>query len=177
MNFAFNPISHRTLEAVVGPIINGYFFASVFSPTLFDKEEYDKKGNSKTHAVVIDKKFNIIHDPNKNNINVKKYPLSDEIKYNGIVRVFVFEKYEELDFSKLNLCKKEDFNKNTWIALNDFEINKIKKVLSNDEYYDIVKLEDDYYIIVILYNKVEYYIKCDQLSELLKVLKYIKKFL
>jgi len=67
--------------------VNGFFYATVCSPT------YNPKGELSgiTHAVVIDKKFNIVHDPNPNYKDVKRiYPLHD--KYNGIRQIEVFEK-------------------------------------------------------------------------------------
>ena len=45
--------------------VNGYWYASVESK-FFGKEV--------THAVVIDKNMNVIHDPNPNNIDVIYYP-------------------------------------------------------------------------------------------------------
>lgn len=67
--------------------INGLFYATVCSPT------YNSKGSLSgiTHAVVIDREFNIVYDPNPNYKNIKrKYPLHD--KYNGVRQIEVFEK-------------------------------------------------------------------------------------
>lgn len=65
--------------------VNGYFFASVYSPAYYNRED---KTPIK-HAVVIDSDLNIIHDPNPNNINVLEYPMAKDIKYNGIVDIFM----------------------------------------------------------------------------------------
>ena len=67
--------------------VDGYFYATVNSPTF--NPDGDLTGT--THAVVIDKNFNIVHDPNPNYKNEKRlYPLHD--KYNGIRSIEVFEK-------------------------------------------------------------------------------------
>ena len=57
--------------------INGHFYASVYSPLLFK--------NSKTHAVIINRNYNIIHDPNPYYKGLKEYPLKKELGYNGIL--------------------------------------------------------------------------------------------
>ena len=112
------------------------------------------------------------------------------------MKIKLFEEYNDLDFIKLNLSKMDDFNDNNWLTLSHNELNKIRTIFniteqdltSGENFYsvkhnkrlkyptliDIVKIEDDYYIIEILYKKSRYYVKCDQLSELLKTLKYIK---
>lgn len=66
--------------------INGFFYATVNSP------KFNPEGNLSgiCHAVIIDKDFNIVHDVNPNNVNIK-YPLHEE-KYNGIRSVEIFEK-------------------------------------------------------------------------------------
>ena len=61
--------------------INGFFFASVLSPKYADLK------NMETHAVICDKDYNIIHDPNPNYKNLIQYPLANIIGYNGIVGV------------------------------------------------------------------------------------------
>ncbi len=68
--------------------IDGYFVASVFSPKYFNYTD----GFHSTHAVVIDKDFNIVHDPNPYYQGIRHYPLSDLIGYNGIRDVFVIER-------------------------------------------------------------------------------------
>lgn len=62
--------------------VKGYFFASVYSPKYYLLAEQRK--DSATHAVIIDKDFNIVHDPNPEYQNLTKYPYADEIGYNGI---------------------------------------------------------------------------------------------
>lgn len=64
--------------------IGGLFLASVYSP------KYWKKGQ--THAVIIDKDFNIVHDPNPNYKDIKYYPFADEMGYNGILDIIIFGK-------------------------------------------------------------------------------------
>jgi len=65
--------------------INGLFFAAVCSP------KYNPSGDLSgvTHAVLIDKDFNIVHDPNPNNQDLKKYPLHE--CYNGIIYIEIYE--------------------------------------------------------------------------------------
>lgn len=67
--------------------IGGYFYASVNSP------KFHETGG--THAVVIDKDFNIVHDPNPNYKGLKIYSKSDVIQYNGILYVTIIEKIKE----------------------------------------------------------------------------------
>ncbi len=76
--------------------INGLFLAAVYSPKYFDSEKYlnDEKYKIPTHAVIIDKEFNIIFDPNPNYKNIKEYPLSKFIGYNGIISIDVINKNE-----------------------------------------------------------------------------------
>lgn len=66
--------------------VNGLFFASVCSPKFFTWQTLTE------HAVIIDKNFNIVHDPNKAYENILSYPLSSVIGYNGIIDVYVFNK-------------------------------------------------------------------------------------
>ena len=68
--------------------IDGLFIASVFSPRYFNYSN----GIHQTHAVIIDKQFNIVHDPNPNYKNIFMYPLSKLIKYNGIRNVYLIER-------------------------------------------------------------------------------------
>lgn len=65
--------------------VNGLFFASVLSPKYCNLND----GFHSTHAVIIDKKCNIVHDPNPEYNSILKYPLADLIKYNGIIDVFI----------------------------------------------------------------------------------------
>lgn len=71
--------------------INGFLAASVFSPKYFNiqsKRMY-------LHQVLIDTDFNIVHDPNPLYKDIKKYPLANEIGYNGIVNVDFIKKLED----------------------------------------------------------------------------------
>lgn len=63
--------------------INSLYAAVVYSPKYWKREN---NAANVTHQVLIDKNFNIIHDPNSDYINIK-YPLADEIGYNGIISV------------------------------------------------------------------------------------------
>ena len=82
-------LSLETIKSSEG--INGFFFATVFSP----KHNPEGEFNGILHAVVIDKDFNIVHDPNPEYKDLKEYPKHD--KYNGILYVKLFEKnnYED----------------------------------------------------------------------------------
>lgn len=44
------------------------------------------------HAVICDKNFNIVHDPNPNNSHIKEYPEASKIGYNGIIGVALWIK-------------------------------------------------------------------------------------
>lgn len=74
-----------TLASMDG--INGYFYATVYSPKFYSGA--DK--NPTTHAVIIDKDFNIVHHVNKAYDETTKYPLADEIGYNGIIKIWIIE--------------------------------------------------------------------------------------
>jgi len=65
--------------------VNGLFFASVLSPKYCSLND----GFHSTHAVIIDKKYNIVHDPNPEYEKLIKYPLADLLKYNGIIDVLL----------------------------------------------------------------------------------------
>lgn len=66
--------------------INGLFLATVLSPNYFTFK------NIATHAVLIDKGFNIVHDPCEGYKDILKYPLSDILEYNGVIAVWDFKK-------------------------------------------------------------------------------------
>jgi hypothetical protein len=68
--------------------INGYFYATVFSPKYVNLE--DKSPG--LHAVVCDKDFNIVYDPNPNYKDLKEYPYAKELGYNGIITVEILNK-------------------------------------------------------------------------------------
>lgn len=76
--------------------INGYFDATVFSPRYFDPVKYksDPEYVPVCHAVVCDRDFNIIHDPNPKYRHIDKYPLADEIGFNGIIGVTLWNKIQ-----------------------------------------------------------------------------------
>lgn len=71
--------------------IDGYFFATVSSPKFNPNGDLD----GHTHAIIIDKEFNIIHDPKLEYKNII-YPRSNE-GYNGIRQVFIFNKINNND--------------------------------------------------------------------------------
>jgi len=69
--------------------VNGLYAAVVFSPRYFDM-------NAKvlvSHQVLIDSDFNIVFDPNPQNKGIFKYPLADEMGYNGVKSVEFYEPY------------------------------------------------------------------------------------
>lgn len=66
--------------------VNGLFFASVCSPGYFTWESLS------AHAVIIDKDFKIVHDPNKAYENIFSYPLSRVIDYSGVINVYLINK-------------------------------------------------------------------------------------
>jgi len=72
--------------------VNGYFCASVLSPKYYVKG--DKECYFTTHAVIIDRNLNIIHDPNPEYHNIKEYPESKFLKYKGIIDIYMINKYK-----------------------------------------------------------------------------------
>ena len=74
--------------------INGLFYASVFSPKYY-KEENGIHGHQITHAVLINKNYEIVFDPNKNYESLEKYPAADQLGYNGIRNVYLFTKINQ----------------------------------------------------------------------------------
>jgi hypothetical protein len=67
--------------------IKGLFYASVYSPKYYDKEKGINRMQQVTHAVLIDKNYNIVFDPNPNYKGLLKYPEADVLGYNGILNV------------------------------------------------------------------------------------------
>ena len=63
--------------------VNGYFYASVYSPKYYNSNE----DPATTHAVIIDRDYNIVHDVNSENTNIITYPESKLLKYNGILNI------------------------------------------------------------------------------------------
>lgn len=68
--------------------VDGYFFASVYSPRFYDPMSVKQI----THAVIIDKEFNIVNPVNKEYEGIKKFPLHDLIGYNGVMYFLIIEK-------------------------------------------------------------------------------------
>ena len=71
----------RNIKYLTG--VDGLFYAVVKSP------KFHEQGG--THAILVDKDCNIIHDPNPEYQNIK-YPNSDEIGYNGVVEIWIIER-------------------------------------------------------------------------------------
>ena len=71
--------------------VKGYFFASVYSPKYYDPND----SPSTTHAVIIDKNFNIVHDVNPSYADLKEYPEAKKLKYNGLLDIYIIEKISE----------------------------------------------------------------------------------
>ena len=65
--------------------VKGYFYASVYSPKYYDPKDKPPI----THAVIIDKNFNIVHDVNPANEGLISYPESKKSKYNGILDIYM----------------------------------------------------------------------------------------
>lgn len=63
--------------------IGGFFFASVHSPMFY--------ASGGTHAVIIDARYNIVHDPNPANAGIKRYPKAVEMGFNGVIQVMLIE--------------------------------------------------------------------------------------
>lgn len=62
----------------------------VISPNLYDENKTIR--NQKTHMVLIDKKGNIIFDPNPNYKDLIHYPFSELIGYKGIIEIWELKK-------------------------------------------------------------------------------------
>lgn len=69
--------------------INGLFYASVFSPKYYD-EKVGPAGHQITHAVLINKEYEIVFDPNKEYEYLDNYPAADYLGFNGIKNVYIF---------------------------------------------------------------------------------------
>jgi hypothetical protein len=68
--------------------VKGFFYASVLSPKFFNLSD----GFLNHHSVIIDGKFNVVHDPNPEYKDVIDYPLAQLLGYNGIVSIDLYEK-------------------------------------------------------------------------------------
>jgi hypothetical protein len=66
--------------------VDGFFEAAVYSP------KFSKCSLDYTHAVIIDKNFNIVHDPNPAYQEIVQYPFANTIGFNGILQIAVIEK-------------------------------------------------------------------------------------
>ena len=63
--------------------VNGLFYAGVLSP------KYYTWSGQTTHAVLIDKDYNVVFDPNEGYENLLEYPLTDILGYNGVIDVML----------------------------------------------------------------------------------------
>lgn len=106
------------------------------------------------------------------------------------MKIKLFEEYNELDFSNFTRINWNEYNVKG-LKFDDRELELIKNrklhiaYINNNKmcihvghnFLYIKKIEDDYY--VVCYDdydnreKIDNYFKCDQLSELLKLIKYI----
>lgn len=77
--------SFDTIDKYEG--VDGLFVASVLSPKLFTFENFAQ------HMVVVNKNFDIVHDPNKEYAEIIEYPISKLIGFNGLTDIW-------------NICKK-----------------------------------------------------------------------
>jgi len=80
----------RKLQEAEG--INGYFYAVVYSPKYFDAEKYCKGERVNTHAVIVNNKGEIVHDPNPAYKDLEEYPLAKVIGYRGIKYIYDIRK-------------------------------------------------------------------------------------
>jgi len=79
-------INHANIEKVEG--VNSLFYCTVLSPKYFKWDNI----SFQCHAVLCDKNFNIVHDPNKEYEGIKSYPLSSILDYSGIISIHNFVK-------------------------------------------------------------------------------------
>ncbi len=70
--------------------INGFFLAGVYSPS----ERLNDDGSLSEHAVIINKNFEIVHDPNHAYKDIKVYPQAEKLGFNGIVDIWIINKKE-----------------------------------------------------------------------------------
>lgn len=84
-------LTYKNLKQYDG--VNGYFMASVLSPKYFNFGS----GFNNSHCVICDSKCNIVHDPNPENINIIKYPLSSLLNYGGIINITLIKKNENCE--------------------------------------------------------------------------------
>jgi hypothetical protein len=74
--------------------VNGYFYAAVYSPAFADFNKCKFGGLPTTHAVIINKDFQIVHDPNPNNTEWV-YPFAHLLDYNGVINFYIINKKDE----------------------------------------------------------------------------------
>lgn len=87
-NIKHNTIHYLKDDDVVG--IKGLFYASVYSPKYYNWDvPWEQNYTHVTHAVICDKNYNIVHDPNPAYENIKEYPRADKLGYNGILSVMI----------------------------------------------------------------------------------------
>lgn len=72
--------------------INGLFMASVYSPKYTNPNEHPI---DHLHSVLCDINFNVVFDPQPAYYNVKNYPYSKLIGYNGIRSIDIIRKIEK----------------------------------------------------------------------------------
>lgn len=72
------------------PGVKGYFYAGVLSPTYYTSDNWNKQWT--THAVIIDKQFNIVHPVNKSYVGIKQFPEAQRLGYNGIIDIAMINK-------------------------------------------------------------------------------------
>lgn len=91
----FNPDTNMFPTSLDGfDSFDGYYDAVVISPGFFEPDKHDfmiEDPPMPLHAVVIDKDFNIVHDPNPGYEN-EPYPLADTLKFNGVIGVTIWSK-------------------------------------------------------------------------------------
>lgn len=71
--------------------VNGFFMASVLCPQRFSWESLERP----SHAVIVDKAFNIVHDTNPDYKGIRMYPLEHHIGYRGITHIFLINKIKK----------------------------------------------------------------------------------
>jgi hypothetical protein len=82
----------RAIEKLKG--VNGYFLATVHSPKYWTSDAVCAFNGMPVHAVIIDRQFNIVHDPHPINAGMKEYPMHRALWPNGIMA------YDVINFTK-----------------------------------------------------------------------------
>jgi len=65
--------------------VKGFFYAGILSPKYFSWGAREDC----MHAVIIDKDYNIVFDPNPEYENLYQYPLANLLRYNGVIDVYL----------------------------------------------------------------------------------------